>query len=89
LRNALSLVAAFLIAATAAAPHVHTLDPMGPEGGHACLGCVTRAGEEAREATPGAEPVLVAADLPPPAEGPRRDAGFPQGAVSGQSPPCA
>jgi hypothetical protein len=85
LRAALAILAALLVALGAAAPHQHA----GAEGSHGCMACVARAGEEAVSATPDVRPLA----LPPgtvfaaPAGAPA--AGFPLGAVPGQSPPRA
>jgi hypothetical protein len=84
-RSALAILAAVLMALTAAAPHVHS----GPGGSQGCMACLARGAEEAGSATPDvrpaqapAEPAQAALGLPP-------VAGFPLGAIPGQSPPRA
>ena len=85
MRLLFAIAAASLVLLTAVAPHVHT----GPEGSNACQACVMRAAEEAAPATPDVAPAVVQADtlVAVPARGPV--AGFPLGAIPGQSPPRA
>jgi hypothetical protein len=85
LRVAFAIVAAVLVALTAAAPHVHS----GPEGSHGCMACVTRAGEEAASATPDVRPLALPPEAVAAAPVRAPAAGFPLGAVPGQSPPRA
>jgi hypothetical protein len=80
---AIATVAVLL--AGVAAPHHHA----GPGGAHECVACTAGGALEARDATPALSP-------PPPAPvalatGAATDpvAGFPLGAVPGQSPPLA
>ncbi len=85
MRLLFAIAASSLVLLTAVAPHVHT----GAEGRNGCQACVMRAAEEAAPATPDVAPAVVGADtlVAEPAPGPV--AGFPVGAVPGQSPPRA
>jgi len=85
LRAAFAILAAVLVALTAAAPHQHA----GAEGSHGCMACVTRAGEEAVAATPDVRPLALPPQPVPAAPAGSPAAGFPLGAVPGQSPPRA
>jgi hypothetical protein len=84
-RTAFAILAAVLVALTAAAPHVHG----GLDGRHGCQACVTHAGAELAEGAAILPPLRRAPEpmaVGPLAAPPR---GFPQGAVPGQSPPRA
>jgi hypothetical protein len=80
---AIATVAVLL--AGVAAPHQHAT----PGGAHECVACTVGGALEARDATPRLSPPLLApvAQAIEPAADPT--AGFPLGAVPGQSPPLA
>ncbi|HEY7724133.1 MAG TPA: hypothetical protein VH880_02275 [Anaeromyxobacteraceae bacterium] len=85
MRSALAILAAVLVALTAAAPHVHS----GPAGGQGCMACLARGAEEAGSAAPDVRPAEAPAEAARSAPGLPPVAGFPQGAIPGQSPPRA
>lgn len=86
MRVPLAIVAAFLVALTALAPHAQH---GGAHGNHACQACVVHGGLAASSATPDVTP----RNAPPVAlvarPGRSPTFGRPQGAVPGQSPPRA
>ena len=85
MRALLAAAAILLVLATGFAPHTHE----GALGRHACVACVTAAGEEAACASVDVAPpplVIVAALRATPAP---PVTGAPLGAVPGQSPPAA
>jgi hypothetical protein len=84
-RSVLALATALLVLLTAMAPHAHG----SALGTHACVACVVASGEQAACETPNVAPRAVAAVALLDHPLARPDAGFPLGAVSGQSPPRA
>lgn len=85
MRGVIAIATALLVLVTAFAPHVHE----GVYGKSACAACVTAASEAAARETPAMAPLAAApAGVLEVAEA-QPDAGFPLGAVPGQSPPVA
>ncbi len=83
MRAAVAALLATVLVVMAGAPHVHTAR----DGDHDCPACVARTIDAARSETPDLTPLRVqfpAAVIDPIAVVP---AGYPLGAVSGQSPP--
>jgi hypothetical protein len=84
-RVLVAIASVALLLAGVAAPHHHA----SPGATHECVACVAGGALEARDATPDLSPppsvpaLLAATPVPGPA------AGFPMGAISGQSPPLA
>jgi hypothetical protein len=82
-----ALVAAILavtLVVAAAAPHVHAQT----EGGGECATCVLRHTDSPRSDGPNVAPLVQAAGEVPCAPGLSPVAGFPLGAIPGQSPPA-
>jgi hypothetical protein len=84
-RVLVAIAAVAVLLAGVAAPHHHAA----PGSTHECVACVAGGALEARDATPDLSPPpsSPAPLVTDPAPGPA--AGFPLGAVSGQSPPLA
>jgi hypothetical protein len=83
-RILVALATAAVLLAGAAAPHHHAA----PGGVHECVACTMGGALEARGATPDVAPpapVRVVSEVEPV---PEPAAGFPLGAVPGQSPPA-
>jgi len=82
-RTVLAAAMVLLVLGAALAPHSHE----GRYGRHGCLACAMAGGDEARSETPRIEP-LPALERPRERHQARAPAaGFPLGAVPGQSPP--
>jgi hypothetical protein len=82
-RFLVAIATAVVLVASVAAPHHHSA----PGGVHECVACTVGGALEARDATPAIAPpppVRVASAASPAAA---TTAGFPLGAVPGQSPP--
>jgi hypothetical protein len=84
-RALVAIAAAVLVLVAGAAPHAHD----GQFGRHACVACAAAGGEAARSASPDVSPGAYPCGAVPPAPAPVVAAGFPRGAVPGQSPPGA
>jgi hypothetical protein len=74
---------ALFLVLTAAPPHVHSSG-----GGDECATCVLRHTAPPQSATPDVAPIVHAAGETSYAPGLPRVAGFPLGAIPGQSPPA-
>jgi hypothetical protein len=84
-RALLAIAAAVLVLLVGAAPHAHD----GQLGTHACVACCVAGGEAARSASPDVSPSAHPCGAAPVVPAPVVAAGFPRGAVPGQSPPRA
>ena len=84
MRALLAAGLALFLVLTAAAPHVHTH----PGGADECATCVLRHTAPPPSETPDVAPVVHAAGEAASAPGLPPVAGFPLGAVPGQSPPA-
>lgn len=76
---------ALFVLVAGAAPHVHD----GQLGQHDCIACVASSGQQATCETPDVTPAALLAEVLPELVPASPAAGFPLGAVSGQSPPRA
>jgi len=83
MRALLAAGLALFLVLTAAAPHVHP-----HSSGDECATCVLRHAAPPQSETPDVAPVVHAAGEAAPAPGLPPVAGFPLGAVPGQSPPA-